>query len=64
MRCFKYKYYGVKVVRYVVVLVICYFYKGVECRNEIMDKFFIFGGSYIIYLFRLKNNKRLRKVNV
>lgn len=59
VRFFKYKYYGVKIIRFVVVFVVCYFYGGVLSRNRVMERFVIFGGIYIKYFFSLKDRKRL-----
>ena len=63
VRCPKHKHHGAKVVRYAAASAICHFHKGAECRNEIMDKLSIPGGSHTTHSFRLKNNKRLRKAN-
>lgn len=63
VRCFKYKYYGVKVVRCVVAFVVCYFYRGVESRERLMERFLIFGGVFIEDVFRLRDNLRFRKVD-
>ena len=63
VRCPKHKHHGDKVVRYAAASAICHFHKGADCRNEIMDKLSIPGGSHTTHSFRLKNNKRLRKVN-
>ena len=63
VHCPKHKHHGAKVVCYAAALAICHFHKGPECRNEIMDKLFIPGGSHTAHSFRLKNNKRLRKAN-
>lgn len=61
VRCFKYKYYGVKVVRCVVVFVICYFYKGVDIRKKIMEKFFVLYGVNISRLIDIRDRKRVYK---
>ena len=63
VRCPKHKHHGAKVVRYAAASAICHFHKGAECRNEIMDKLSIPGGSHTTHSFRLKNNQRLRKAN-
>lgn len=62
--CFKYKYYGVKVVRCVVALVVCYFYSGVSSRLRVMERFLIFGGVLIRLVFNVKDNKRKRKLDL
>ena len=63
VRCPKHKHRGAKVPHYAAALAICHFHKGVDCRNETMDKLSIPGGSHTTHSFRLKNNKRLRKAN-
>ena len=63
VHCPKHKHHGAKVVRYAAASAICHFHKGAECRNEIMDKLSIPGGSHTTHSVRLKNNKRLRKAN-
>ena len=63
VRCPKHKHHGAKVVHYAAASAICHFHKGAECRNEIMDKLSIPGGSHTTHSFRLKVSKRLKKAN-
>ena len=63
VRCPKHKHHGAKVVCYAAASAVCHFHKGAECRNDIMVKLSITGGTHTSHAFRLKDNKRLRNAD-
>jgi len=54
---------GTKVVHYAAASAVCHIHKGAECRQDIMDKLSIPGGTHTSHAFRLKDNKHLYKAD-
>lgn len=63
VHCPKHKHHGAKVAHLAAASAVCHFHRGADCRNDIINKLSIPGGTHTAYVLRVKDNRRLQKAD-